>query len=156
MMMTNRREPPIIEPTNRKWKWLLFALVLASLAAIPVPGQSPARVIEVTADHDSRFKMPGMTKPVITVTAGESIVMRITAVKAKTHNRDGSVHGFTLLRAKDHQPVVGWDFLLQPGTQDIAVRAPLEPGEYEVVCTVICSAAHEGMNMKFVVLPAGN
>jgi hypothetical protein len=77
-------------------------------------------------------------------------------VKAKTHNRDGSVHGFTLVRAKDRKPVEGWDFLLQPGIQEFAVRAPLEPGEYEVICTVICSAAHEGMNMKFVVLPAGN
>lgn len=154
--MTNRREPPTIEPTNGKWQWLLFTLVLVLLAAIPAPAQSPGRVIEVTADHDSRFKIAGMAKPVITVTAGEAIVLRITAVKAKTHNRDGSVHGFTLLRAKDRTRVEDWDFLLRPGTQEFPVRAPLEPGEYEVICTVICSAAHEGMNMKFVVLPAGN
>jgi len=151
--MTNSEQSHTIEQTKGKLKWLLFGVILAALA---VRGQSLGRVIEVTADHDSRYKIAGMSKPVITVTAGEAIVLRITAVKAKTHNRDGSVHGFTLVRAKDRKPVEGWDFLLQPGIQEFSVRAPLEPGEYEVICTVICSAAHEGMNMKFVVLPAGN
>ena len=81
--------------------------------------------------------------------------MPITAIRAKTHNRDGSVHRFTLLRAKDRTPVPGCDFLLQPGTQEFAVIAPAEPGEYELVCTVICNGEHEGMNMNFVVLPKG-
>jgi len=48
---------------------------------------------------------------------------------------------------------VGWDLLLHPGLQEFALTAPTEPGEYEVVCTVICSQDHEGMKMKFVVLP---
>jgi heme/copper-type cytochrome/quinol oxidase subunit 2 len=39
--------------------------------------------------------------------------------------------------------------------QEFTVTAPEEPGEYEVVCTVICSGEHEGMNMKFIVLPKG-
>ena len=43
--------------------------------------------------------------------------------------------------------------LLKPGTQEFALTAPTEPGEYEVVCTVICSQDHEGMRMKFVVVP---
>jgi hypothetical protein len=117
--------------------------------------QSEPRIIEVTADRDSRYKIAGQARPVITVTAGEPLILRITAIRAKTRNRDGSVHGFTLLRAKDHHPVPGWDFLLQPGTQEFTVTAPTEPGEYEVVCTVICSGQHEGMNMKFIVLPRG-
>ena len=33
------------------------------------------------------------------------------------------------------------------------MTAPNEPGAYEVVCTVICSEDHEGMHMKFTVLP---
>ncbi len=33
------------------------------------------------------------------------------------------------------------------------MTAPSEPGEYVVVCTVICSEEHEGMYMKFTVLP---
>jgi hypothetical protein len=126
-----------------------------SLFASMVLAQSHPRVIEVVADHDSRYRIAGQARPVITAVAGETLVLRITAVRARTRNRDGSVHGFTLLRAKDRTPVPGWDFLLQPGTREISVIAPAEPGEYEVVCTVICSGEHEGMNMKFIVLPNG-
>jgi heme/copper-type cytochrome/quinol oxidase subunit 2 len=97
--------------------------------------------------------MEGQKQPVITAKAGEQIVLRISAKKAKNLNRDGSIHGFSLLRAKDRKPVPDWDFLLKPGIQEFAVLAPSEPGEYIVVCTVICSQDHEGMNMKFVVTP---
>ena len=79
--------------------------------------------------------------------------MRITAKKSKNVNRDGAIHGFTLLRAKDRSPVNGWNFMLQPGVQEFSLAAPGEAGEYLVVCTVICSQDHEGMNMKFVVRP---
>ncbi len=113
----------------------------------------PARVIEILADHDSRYRMEGLKQPIITVRAGELITLRITAKKAKNVNRDGAIHGFTLLRAKDRSPVPDWDFLLKPGTQEFKLAAPGEPGEYVVICTVICSQDHEGMNMKFVVLP---
>jgi hypothetical protein len=113
----------------------------------------PVRVIEILADHDSRYKMAGMKQPEIAAKAGEAMTLRITARKAQNHNRDGSVHGFTLLRAKDRKPVPGWDLLLRPGTQDFNVVAPGEPGEYLVICTVICSEEHEGMSMKLVVTP---
>lgn len=112
------------------------------------------RLIEVVADHKSRFSVPGQSEPNISVKAGEKVRLRITAVKATNRNRDGSVHGFTLLRPGDHKPVDGWDFLLQPGTQEFVVTAPMEPGNYEVVCTVICSDNHEHMSMKFTVLPS--
>jgi hypothetical protein len=128
---------------------LLAALFAFARAAVP---QAP-RIIEVLADHDSRYKMAGMKVPVITVHANELVMLRITAVKAKNRNRDGSIHGFTLLRASDRSHVPGWDFLLKPGVQEFTVRAPSEPGEYVVVCTVICSDDHEGMHMRFVVLP---
>jgi heme/copper-type cytochrome/quinol oxidase subunit 2 len=121
----------------------------------PADAQTQSRLIEVIAGHDSRYKIPGQEKPVITVKAGESIRLRVTAIKAKNENRDGSVHGFSLLRAKDQSPVPDWDLLLQPGTQEFLLTAPAEPGEYEVVCTVICSANHEHMNMRFVVVPNG-
>ena len=123
------------------------------LLLLPVKAQQASRVIEVTAGHDSRYKMQGQKEPVITVKAGEQICLRITAKKAKNLNRDGSIHGFSLLRAKDRKPVAEWDFLLKPGTQEFTLAAPEEPGEYVVVCTVICSQDHEGMSMKFVVLP---
>jgi hypothetical protein len=115
-------------------------------------GNAPA-IIEVLADHDSRYKIAGMKEPVITVHAGEAVTLKINAVKAKDHARDGAIHGFSLLRAKDRSHVPGWDFRLRPGAQTLMLNAPQEPGEYVVVCTVICSADHEGMHMKFVVLP---
>jgi hypothetical protein len=128
------------------------AVVLLLLVPRPSLPQGP-RLIEVMADHDSRWRMAGMKEPMITVHAGEAVTLRITAVKAKEHNRSGAVHGFTLLRAKDRARVPGWDWELLPGVQEFAMTAPKEPGEYIVVCTVICSGDHEGMHMRFIVLP---
>jgi len=132
---------------------LALAVVANCCASPPLYGQSQPRVIEVLADHDSRYKIAGQKQPLIAVKAGEPITLRITANKAKSRNRDGSIHGFTLLRAKDRQPVDGWDLLLKPGTQEFTLTAPSEAGEYVVICTVICSHDHEQMNMKFLVEP---
>jgi heme/copper-type cytochrome/quinol oxidase subunit 2 len=121
------------------------------LALLPYADAQP-RVIELTADHDSRYKMAGQRTPEITVKAGEQVLLRVTARKGKSWNRDGSIHGFALLRAKDRSKVEGWDLLFKPGTQEFLLTAP-EPGEYEAVCTVICSEDHEGMHLKVTVLP---
>ncbi len=119
----------------------------------PTFSQAPPRVIEILADHDSRYKIRGQKQPEITAKPGEELTLRITAVKAKNHNRDGSVHGFALLRAADRKLVPGWDLLLKPGIQEFHVTAPAEPGEYVVICTVVCSLGHEDMTMKFLVEP---
>jgi heme/copper-type cytochrome/quinol oxidase subunit 2 len=140
----------------KKGKSLGLFLTMTTLAASTVGAQNPqppARVIEILADHDSRYKIAGQKQPEIIVNAGGQITLRITAKKAKNMNRDGSIHGFSLLHAKDRKPVDQWDFLLKPGVQEFTLAAPSEPGEYVVVCTVICSQDHEGMSMKFVVLP---
>ena len=135
----------------------LAAQLLAGLLLCLLPGsaetQQGLRVVDVLADHDSRYKIEGQGKPSITVTAGERVRLRITAIRAKNRNRDGSIHGFSLLRPKDHKPVPGWELLLKPGVQEFDLTAPEEPGEYLVVCTVICSENHDGMNMKFFVEP---
>jgi hypothetical protein len=123
-----------------------------ALACVPHV-HAQARVIELTADRDSRYKIAGMRVPGIRVKAGEQILLRVTAHRGKSWNRDGSIHGFSLLRAKDRTKVDGWDLLFKPGTQEFVMTAPSEPGEYLVVCTVICSEEHEGMHMKFTVLP---
>ena len=112
---------------------------------------APAHVIEVLADEDSRYKIAGLSRPEIWVKAGEPVLLRITARQGKSWNRDGSIHGFVLLRAKERTVVPGWDFLLKPGTKEFQLMAPSEPGEYLVVCTVICSHQHDGMTMRFVV-----
>lgn len=135
----------------------IFRILIPAIAAVllmtstPVFGQ--ARLIQIVADKDSHFKIPGQESPEITVKAGEPLLFRIEAHKGKSWNRDGAVHGFTMVRAKDRAKVPGWDFELKSGVQELALTAPSEPGEYEVLCTVICSDNHEGMRMKVIVLP---
>jgi hypothetical protein len=95
------------------FRWLLGFVVVAACCSGALPyGQNSPRVIEILADHDSRYKIAGQKEPTVTVKAGEQVTLRITARKAKNHNRDGSIHGLTLLRAKDRKPVDGWDLLL--------------------------------------------
>ena len=125
------------------------ALLLLSSAL----SAADVHVIEVLADKDSRYKISGQKKPEITVRAGEALLLKITARTGKTWNRDGTIHGFTLLRASDRSKVKGWNLVLMPGEQEFEMTAPAEPGDYIVLCTVICSEEHEGMNMKFTVVP---
>lgn len=129
-------------------------MITLAAALVTVPSvRAQEHLIELLADRDSRYKMAGLRTPEITVKAGEPILLRVTARRGKTWNRDGSIHGFTLLRAKDRTKVDGWSLFFQPGTQEFHLVAPAEPGEYVAVCTVICSEDHEGMFMKFTVLP---
>src|SRR5215468_7045126 len=130
---------------------VMVAIIAAGFLVLAPIAVAQVHVIELLADRDSRYKIAGEKTPEIVVKAGEQVLLRITARKGRSWNRDGSIHGFTLLRAKDRTRVAGWDFLLRPGTQDLSVTAPLEPGEYQIVCTVICSEEHEGMHMKFSV-----
>ena len=129
--------------------WAVGGLLLA----ISASAFGQAHVIEVVAGQDSRFKVVGQARPEITVKAGEPLLLRIDAHKGRSWNRNGAVHGFTLLHAKDHAKVPGWDLELQPGIQEFNLTAPASPGKYEVLCTVICSGDHEGMRMKFLVVP---
>jgi heme/copper-type cytochrome/quinol oxidase subunit 2 len=139
--------------TRPKIRPMFIAIaILGSLLGKAQAADQP-HVIEITADSDSRYKIAGQRTPEITVKAGEQLLLRVTARRGKTWNRDGSIHGFTLLRGKDRSHVEGWDLLFKPGKQEFFLTAPAEPGEYEVVCTVICSEDHEGMHMKFTVLP---
>ena len=139
---------------SSKIRRMLFWIVAGSALLVYLPRASAqAHVIEFTADSDSRYKISGQRTPEITVKAGEPLLLRVTANRGKSWNRDGSIHGFTLLRAKDRTKVDGWDLLFKPGKQEFLLTAPNEPGVYEVVCTVICSEDHEGMHMKFTVLP---
>jgi heme/copper-type cytochrome/quinol oxidase subunit 2 len=135
----------------------LSGIALAAFLTVPLPGAqidaAQVHVIEVVADKDSRYKSPDGGKPEITLKAGEQVLLRVSARKAKSWNRDGSIHGFTLLRAADRAKVQGWILLLRPGQQEFQLTAPAEPGEYLVVCTVICSEDHEGMNMRLLIVP---
>ena len=125
--------------------------VTASLICFAqVPAVTP-RVIELTADHDSRYRQGEKVAPTIEVIAGEQLILRITAIRAKQMARDGSVHGLALLD-KNSTAVPGWRFYLHPGVQELAVTAPSQPGRYTAVCTIICSDAHEGMGFTLIVV----
>jgi heme/copper-type cytochrome/quinol oxidase subunit 2 len=136
-----------------RYKFCRAAFVAGIVLAILPFAVAEPRLIELTADRDSRYRITGQRIPEITMKAGEQVRLRVTARRAKSWNRDGSIHGFTLLRAKDRSKVEGWDLLFKPGTQEFVLTAPAEPGEYEAVCTVICSEDHEGMHLKVTVLP---
>jgi heme/copper-type cytochrome/quinol oxidase subunit 2 len=133
---------------------ILVGMAAAGVSLVALlHASAEVHVVEITADSDSRYKIAGQRTPEITVKAGEQVLLRVTANRAKSWNRDGSIHGFTLLRAKDRSKVDGWDLLLKPGKQEFLLAVPNEPGAYEVVCTVICSEDHESMHMKLTVLP---
>jgi len=139
---------------RRIFVWIVMWIPAPGALLVALPrANAQVHVIEVTADSDSRYKIAGQRTPEITVKAGEPLLLRVTANKGKSWNRDGSIHGCTLLRAKDRTKVDGWDLLFKPGKQEFQLTAPTEPGAYEVVCTVICSEDHEGMHMKLTVLP---
>ncbi len=130
----------------------LFALLLLSTALVAQQAPAP-RVIEITATKDSRYVIDGKENPHLTFKAGEPLELRVTAFRAKTFQRDGSVHGLAMLRAKDRSRVPGWNFFFVPGKQVVHVNAPTEPGDYVILCTVICSEGHEQMTMKVTVEP---
>lgn len=140
----------VLQQLSRITATLVVATVLfpARASAADTP-----RVIDILADKDSTYKIDGQTNPTLALKAGELIHLRIEARKAKSGNRDGSIHGFALQRAQDHKTVAGWDLTLKPGMQEFDLTAPAEPGNYEVVCTVICSEDHMQMSMKVVVTP---
>ena len=98
---------------NRVAVRLFVRLLAGALLVGKLWAQVPAHVIELTADRDSRYKIAGLRTPEITVNAGEQVVLRVTANRGKSWNRDGSIHGFSLLRAKDRTRVEGWDLLVQ-------------------------------------------
>ncbi len=131
----------------------LKTMRLILLSAMVLLGSSLAsggpRVIEITADKDNHFKVPGQKKAIITVKANEVIRLRITARKGTEWHKDGWVHSFTIVALKDQ----GWDLRLKEGTQEFALVAPSEPGEYVVECTVLCGKGHEEMKMKLIVSP---
>jgi len=132
-------------------KTVILAIVIgACLFCAAQSGTADLRVIELTADKDSRYRQGDKVAPTIEAGPGEHLILRITAVKAKQVARDGSVHGLALLD-KNENAVPGWRFYFHPGVQDVEVTAPTQPGKYTAVCIVICSDMHEDMGFTLVV-----
>ena len=129
---------------------IITAVVFAGLITASVFSANATalgRVIEVIADKDNTFKVPGEKKPVITAKPGEQIVLRITSHFGGEQARDGSVHSFVVKKLRDQ----GWDIRLKEGPQEYALVVPQQQGEYLIECTVKCGRGHDDMNMKLVV-----
>ncbi len=123
----------------------LFAMIVPSLYTL---AQQP-RVIQLTADKDNKFKVPGQKQPVITVKAKEVIKFRVTAHKGTETDPKypGCVHSFTIKELKSQ----GWDVCLKEGMNEFVLVAPSKPGDYSIECMSKCGAGHDDMNMKMIV-----
>lgn len=107
------------------------------------------KVWHVTATRDQTFIVEGEKKPIITVKAGETVHLKITAEKGQRVASDGSVHSFTIKELASE----GWNLRLKAGTQEYTLTAPSKPGEYVIQCMVPCGPGHAEQRMKLVVEP---
>ncbi len=72
-----------------------------TLGARPAPDNP--RVIEVIADKDNTFKVPGEKKAIMTVKPGERVILRITSHFGGEQSRDGSVHSFVVKKLREQE-----------------------------------------------------
>jgi heme/copper-type cytochrome/quinol oxidase subunit 2 len=124
---------------------LLVAMIVPSLYTL---AQAP-RVIQITADHDNRFKIAGQKVPVITVKANEVIKFNVTGHKGTESDAKlpGCVHTFTIKELKDQ----GWDVCIKEGMNEFVLVAPSKPGEFKIECMDKCGKGHDDMGMKMIV-----
>jgi heme/copper-type cytochrome/quinol oxidase subunit 2 len=140
-------------PATVSWRRLVPWISLLLLVAMIVPSlhtfaQQP-RVIQITADHDNKFKVSGQKEPAITVKANEVIKFRITAHKGTETDpqHPGCIHTFTIKELKDQ----GWDVCLKEGMNEVVLVAPSNPGEFKIECMAKCGKGHDDMGMKMIV-----
>jgi len=129
--------------------WVSLALLLTMVVpSIYLLAQEP-RVIQLTADHDNKFKVAGQKEPAITVKAKEVIKFRITAHKGTEMDPKypNCVHSFSIKELKDQ----GWDVCLKEGMNEFVLVAPSKPGEYKIECMAKCGKGHDDMAMKMIV-----
>jgi heme/copper-type cytochrome/quinol oxidase subunit 2 len=126
---------------------LLVAMIVPSLYLF---AQEP-RVIQLTADRDNKFKIPGQKAPAITVKANEVIKFRVTGHKGTETDpqRPGCIHTFTVTELKDQ----GWDVCLKEGMNEFVLVAPGKPGTFNIECMSKCGTGHDDMSMKMSVTP---
>ena len=151
---TERRTTEIISPASAGSRYRLVPWVsLLLLVAMIVPSlyllaQQP-RVIQLTADHDNKFKVAGQKQPAITVKAKEVIKFQITAHKGTETDPKypGCVHTLSIKELKDQ----GWDVCLKEGMNEFVLVAPSKPGDYKIECLAKCGKGHDDMAMKMTV-----
>jgi hypothetical protein len=135
------------------WRRLIPWMSLLLLVAMAVPSlytqaQEP-RVIQLTADHDNKFKVPGQKQPVITVKAKEVIKFRVMSHKGTETDPKypGCGHTFSNKELKDQ----GWDVCLKEGMNEFVLVAPSKAGDYKIECLSKCGKGHDDMALKMTV-----
>jgi heme/copper-type cytochrome/quinol oxidase subunit 2 len=125
--------------------WVLAgAAIMTGATVTPTPR---GRLVEVLADKDNVFKIPGQKKAVIYAKVGEPLHLKVTSHRGGESAHDGAVHSLEIKKLRDQ----GWDVRLMEGVQEFDVVAAPTPGEYLIECTVKCGRNHEDMNMKLIV-----
>jgi heme/copper-type cytochrome/quinol oxidase subunit 2 len=129
--------------------WVSLLLLVAMIVPSRYTLAQAPRVIQLTADKDNKFKVPGQKEPVITVKANEVIKFRITAHKGTETDPKypGCVHSFSINELKDQ----GWDACLKEGMNEFTLVAPSKPGEYKIECLAKCGKGHDDMALKMTV-----
>jgi len=122
-------------------------LFLAFWAPAAHASAAPHRVIEIVADKDNTFKVPGQKKPVIVAQPGEILTLKITSLAGPEKAKDGAVHSIVIKKLRNQ----GWDLRLNEGTKEFTLRAPQSAGKYVIECTVKCGKGHEEMQMTLIV-----
>ena len=123
---------------------LLFVALVSTVARA---GSSEPRVVEIVAASDNTFRVLHEKSPVIRAKAGELLRLRITSQRGGEQARDGATHSLVIRALRDQ----GWDLRLYDGTRDYDIKAPENPAEYLVECTVKCGRGHDDMRMKLIV-----
>ena len=131
-------------------KYTAVTLGLVGAALLTAATNAPApqgRLVEVLADKDNVFKIPGQKKAIIYAKVGEPLHLKITSHRGGESAHDGAVHSLVIKKLVDQ----GWDMRLMEGVQEFDVVAAQAPGEYLCECTVKCGLHHEDMAMKLIV-----
>jgi heme/copper-type cytochrome/quinol oxidase subunit 2 len=122
------------------------AATLCAAGTLPVVSAGDAaRVVEMTADKDNRWKLPD-GKDVVTLKSGEAVRFKINSLFGGEKARDGAVHSFVVRKLREK----GWSVRLKEGVQEFTLTAP-PPGNYLIECTVECGPGHDTMSIKMVV-----
>jgi heme/copper-type cytochrome/quinol oxidase subunit 2 len=129
--------------------WVSLFLLFAMIVPLTYTLAQQPRVIQLLADHDNKFKVPGQKQPVITVKAKEVIKFRVTAHKGTETDPKypGCVHSFTIKELKSQ----GWDVCLKEGMNEFVLVAPPTAGTYKIECLAKCGKGHDDMSMKMIV-----
>ena len=150
-----------IRKSQRAWQmirhradlmWRVIAAITLGLSGAPsraaVDG-SDARIVELIADRDNKFKLTGGQQAPLTLKSGETVRFRVTSFFGGEKAKDGALHSFVVRKLRDNDPA--WSVRLKEGVQEFTVKAP-KPGNYLIECTVECGPGHDNMNLKMVVV----